>query len=80
MHLVLGPAEREALNSPQRPIVLLRKKKDIAAIAPDAEARAGDDAAEVRWHDPRTPPEGGMAFDHAMIMRDIADELLRRTA
>ena len=31
---VLGPAEREALSSPQRPIVLLRKKKDIAAIAP----------------------------------------------
>lgn len=32
-YAVVGPAEKEALASPQRPIVLLRKKTEVAAIA-----------------------------------------------
>jgi hydrogenase maturation protein HypF len=51
-----GPAEREALASPQRPIVLLRKTAEIASIAPGL--------AEVGIMLPATPL-------HALLLRDI---------
>ena len=34
-HAVIAPAERRALLAPSRPIVLLRKKKDIPGVAPN---------------------------------------------
>jgi 8-oxo-dGTP diphosphatase len=40
------------------------------------QARAASDAAEVRWHDPASPPR--MAFDHQTILRDSLAELRRR--
>ncbi len=55
-YAVLRPAEREALASPQRPIVLLRKKKDIAAIAPGLD--------ELGIMLPSTPL-------HYLLLRDI---------
>ncbi|MCU0722070.1 MAG: NUDIX hydrolase [Planctomycetes bacterium] len=46
-------------------------------VPPDrAEARAGDDAADARWHPAFRPPP--LAFDHALMLRDALSRLLER--